>query len=96
MTRSKLWTSVDGMRRAREVVIERSGGQCEARFSNHCTGIGTQAHHIILRSQGGTWNPANLAWVCAFCHSDIHENPARAKAYGLLASGKVDTMDLGE
>jgi 5-methylcytosine-specific restriction endonuclease McrA len=51
-------------------------------------------HHIIPRSRGGSDGPHNLAYICRFCHRAIHDNPARAKAYGLTDSSNVDTMDL--
>ena len=33
---------------------------------------GTQLHHRKLRSQGGDDVRENLAWICSFCHDDLH------------------------
>jgi hypothetical protein len=35
--------------------------------------VGTQLHHRILRGRtGGDDTRENLAWVCGFCHIDLH------------------------
>ena len=67
------------------VIVQRSGGHCEAdTFSPYCSGVGTEAHHIVRRSQGGTDDPSNLAWICSFCHRRVHEYPDAARLRGLL------------
>lgn len=73
------------MRAARLVLLERSGGRCEGRgFSDLCTGVGTEAHHLCKRSRGGTNDPSNLVWLCHFCHVKTETNPAEALVAGLL------------
>lgn len=73
---------------ARPILLERSGGACEAACSESCTPDrrlpGTQAHHVRMRSQGGNNDPLNLMWVCVFCHSHIHHNPAESYDRGFL------------
>lgn len=73
--------------RARDVVLERSGGLCEARAASNCFGRGSMLHHRRRRSQGGSDDPANLLWVCAICHSLIHGLPGLALERGWLISG---------
>lgn len=68
-------------------LLERSGGRCEVRWSELCTGVGTMAHHIVRRSAGGTNDPMNLVWTCAFDHDLIHANPAEALVRGFLKPG---------
>lgn len=71
-------------------VMERSGGRCEV-SAEVCTQIGTQTHHRIRRSQGGTSDPAFLLRTCRECHDFIHANPERAYAQGwLVRMGVVD------
>ena len=74
--------------RARKIIVERSGGLCEGDgFSDYCTGVGTDAHHVRTRSQGGTHDPENLRWLCHPCHMWIHDHPLSAREAGLLAAG---------
>lgn len=78
----------DELRAARLVLLERSGGRCEARgFSPLCTGVGVHPHHIIRRSAGGGNDPEVLLWVCAHCHAAIHDRPAEALVAGFLKPG---------
>lgn len=72
--------------RVRELLAQRSEGRCEARFSEQCEGRGVEAHHVVRRSQGGTDDLENLRFCCTCCHAEIHANPRRAKAVGLLRS----------
>lgn len=71
--------------KARLQVIARSGGRCEAAVPDVCQGWGTEAHHVLRRSQGGQDAPANLKWVCSRCHGWAHANVAEAVELGLLA-----------
>jgi 5-methylcytosine-specific restriction protein A len=66
------------------LVRARSLGACEAAFSAYCTSRGTQAHHVVRRSQGGQDTPQNLLWVCTPCHTAIHAQPEAARAAKLL------------
>ena len=72
------------MHAARSVLMARSLGRCEAAVSPQCTGVGAHAHHVRMRSQGGTNEPENLLLVCLFCHSHIHHNPADSYERGFL------------
>lgn len=70
-------------RKARLFVEARCHGRCEARLVG-CDGTGDQAHHVLRRSQGGPDTPENLLWCCSTCHQNIHANPERSFAMGLL------------
>jgi hypothetical protein len=79
---------------ARRVVAHRAGGQCEAAFGLSCKGTGSEAHHKLRRSAGGSNDPENLLWVCGGpdgCHERIHQNPDVARARGLLLSRYGET-----
>lgn len=76
---NRLW------RQARRETESRAKGRCEARVEGVCEGRGSQAHHILRRSQGGADDPSNLAWLCSSCHGHVHANPAWAYEAGLLA-----------
>ena len=55
-------------RAAYEAVTERSGGVCEG-----CSvGSGSQRHHRVFRSHGGTETIANLLVLCLTCHQQAH------------------------
>lgn len=73
------------LRETRRALLERSQGRCEPGFVLGCTGVGTTAHHIKRRSQGGGNDARNLLWTCAVCHAAIHNFPAMAAEAGLLA-----------
>ena len=77
-----MWAEAVG----RAAVAARSGGVCET-CGNH---PGVHWHHRVLRSQGGTWNPANGLWVCALSHNWIHDNPSAARKLGWLLDGGDD------
>jgi len=55
-------------RAAYEAVTERSGGVCEGCSS----AVGTQRHHRVFRSHGGTETLANLLCLCVLCHGQAH------------------------
>ena len=57
-------------KKAREAVLERSRGYCEAGLPG-CTIMGQEVHHKKLRSRGGSNKPVNLLLVCHFCHQQI-------------------------
>ena len=65
-------------------IMDRSMGRCQ-RKSPQCWGMGSDVHHVVRRSQGGTDDPANLKWLCRPCHQYIHEHVAESKAEGWLA-----------
>ncbi len=74
--------------KAREVARTRSKGLCEVR-TRACTGRGSEAHHVLRRSQGGSDDPSNLLWACLHCHDWLHKHPAKAYEKGwMMKSGK--------
>ncbi len=83
--RSKMNRDRAELRATKRSMLERSLGRCEAGFSLMCTGVGTQAHHVRRRSQGGTNDLANLKWCCEPCHTTLHAQPELAREVGLLA-----------
>lgn len=70
----------------RAAVLERAGGQCEARSklpTLACSGR-IHLHHVLRRSQGGSDTVANLLAVCSTHHHHIHGFPEHAYQLGLL------------
>lgn len=72
-------------------VLDRANHRCEARIEGVCQGRARDAHHLVLRSQGGPDEPWNLIAVCrdvdggeGGCHSWIHRHPAESYELGLL------------
>jgi hypothetical protein len=72
------------LRKAKKVVHERSGGWCEGRVPLVCTHAATDVHHLILRSRGGTHDPATLVHLCRACHTWTHHHPSEATERGLM------------
>lgn len=72
-----------GLAQARRFAAGRANGKCEVRAPG-CFVRGTQAHHILMRSQGGEDDPANLLWCCSNCHGYVHANPAVSYEHGWL------------
>lgn len=74
------------MDEARVCLLERSGGVCEGNdFSPHCTGVGTDAHHIWPSDRDrNRHEPERMAYLCRFCHMELHANPNLANKAGLL------------
>lgn len=70
--------------RSRLWCFDRAQGRCEARVSDDCTGRAEHAHHRLMRSQGGSDDPSNLAALCGACHAFVHLNPAWSYEYGWL------------
>lgn len=79
------------LRTARAAVKRRAEGRCEADIADVCTAEGVHAHHVVLRSRGGTDDPHNLIWACTPCHAWIHDNPTEATALGLMATATKGT-----
>jgi 5-methylcytosine-specific restriction endonuclease McrA len=70
----------------RKVVWERARGRCE-RCETGLYVTTWHAHHVKLRSRGGTDDPANLVALCPPCHRWVHANPTLAENEGwMLAS----------
>lgn len=55
------------LRQALAFVKKRDGGKCRA-----CHKPGSQAHHLVYRSHGGSDEPSNLLLTCLNCHRLIH------------------------
>lgn len=61
-------------------VGQRDGGLCfrwahmKDVPSPNCTGMGTDCHHIIARSNpfSKTWHISNLCYLCVGCHQMAH------------------------
>jgi hypothetical protein len=47
-------------------------------------------HHRRLRSQGGVHDPAVLVLLCNGHHVEVHNNPRRAAACGLILRAQSD------
>lgn len=56
------------VRDVRETIVSRDKGSCRV-----CGRVGTEAHHIKKRSQGGKWTTENIILVCLPCHQFIHD-----------------------
>lgn len=73
---------------ARQLVIERSGGLCEANWPGVCKPgphAGQHVHHRQLRSQGGDHSLDNLMHVCEVVHHHAHNvDRAGAEARGII------------
>ena len=65
-------------------IMDRSMGRCD-RKAPCCWGMGSDVHHVVRRSQGGSDDPANLKWLCRPCHQWIHDHVAESKREGWLA-----------
>ena len=70
----------------RAAVRERAGGWCEANTPSCPPGRhhGSEAHHRLMRSQGGTHHVDNGLWVCGGAHIFIHAQPGESYARGWL------------
>lgn len=71
------------------LVIERDGGICLLRLSEHCLGVATCADHRANRGSGGAKHhvldqPSNLIAACGVCNSIKESGADRAE---LLALG---------
>jgi hypothetical protein len=74
-----------GWHRSRQWCFDRAHGRCEAHIAAAaCTGRAEHAHHILMRSQGGSDDPANLLAVCHGCHRWIHDHTGWAYERGFL------------
>lgn len=78
-----------------DVVLARSGGNCEAMITPVCTFAGEQIHHRRPRGMGGsrresTNMPSNLVALCASCHEFCESHRAWALERGLLCSQQED------
>ncbi len=74
----------------RKQVWARSGYNCEC----GCGRLASMIHHRRLRSQGGRHELANLLHLNYLCHADIHANPERSYALGMLVHSWADPADV--
>lgn len=77
--------------RCRTIVETRSGGFCEVRIPNVCTGQGQSKHHRRKRSHTGMWVPSNILDACgdgtSGCHGWIEHHATQAQERGLWLIG---------
>lgn len=70
---------------ARRWCLARAGHRCEADLGEgRCTERATEAHHIKLRSRGGSDGDENLMALCSHHHRWAHANPALATELGMM------------
>lgn len=78
---------------AKQTVKIRSRGLCEANWEGVCPPgdhRGEHVHHVVLRSQGGGHDPANLLHLCRKVHQHAHERDRLgAEARGIIARGST-------
>ena len=53
--------------RLRQQVLDRADGRCE-----RCSGVATDAHHVVARAVGGRDALGNLVALCEDCHAQEH------------------------
>lgn len=75
---------------AKPLLLERTGGKCEAGQSPYCYGTGQAPHHKKKRSAGGSNDLRNLLWVCNPCNDWIEDNPDAAYRAGLTTKSWED------
>jgi hypothetical protein len=75
---------LDELSAIRPALIDRCSGLCEVCLSEY----GTQAHHKLRRSQGGTNALSNLLWVSSECHRRIHDRPEWAYLVGFMTRSR--------
>jgi 5-methylcytosine-specific restriction endonuclease McrA len=80
--RTKRWIVYS---QVRSDVENRAKGKCEIR-TEVCEIRGNQCHHLLPRSGGGPDSIANCVWICAPCHSHVHDHPTVSYENGWLIS----------
>lgn len=80
----------------RDFVYARSGGLCEIRLAEICTGRASEWHHRLNKGQGGRWDASNGLHLCAACHDFVtNRGRAEAKAKGwAVAPGITPPIDV--
>jgi len=61
-------------------------GRCEYCGKNPANDM----HHRRNRSQGGTWCPSNIIWLCRLCHHKVTTHPQWAKSVGLMLDNEPE------
>ena len=65
----------------RDKVWKRDSGKCRGLINGaFCLKPGTEVHHIIPLSNGGTTTMANLITLCQGCHDKRHRHLFRARS----------------
>lgn len=74
---------------------------CRTREFDRCARCGTflpvgamHVHHRLLRSRGGTNDPANLIALCDACHRWAHAKVALATEHGYIVASWDDPGDV--
>ena len=54
----------------RNQVLDNANGRCQIRYAGVCTGIATEADHIVPITEGGAeFDPLNGQGACRACHA---------------------------
>lgn len=77
------------IKRTTDAIPPKVRGEVVARALHRCEIEGCDQgvdhlHHRLMRSQGGPHTEANLLGLCSPHHDDVHHNPERSYALGLL------------
>lgn len=76
----------DDLKAARDALRTRSRRECEADFSDDCTGWGTDPHHVWPSDRRRELHdPDRMLWVCRPCHDEIDARRFEAETAGLIA-----------
>lgn len=78
----------------REKLYARAGGRCEFGGCD-LNNTGMEAHHRMLRSQGGGHGMENLTALCPTHHRWCHGNPAGARMRGFIVPRAADPRKRG-
>lgn len=90
LLKRKASTSKREERVGRKLTAQRSGSRCEVCLRARATDV----HHRKNRSQGGTWDAANLMHLCHLCHGVITNNPRVAITQGWTVPSHRDPADV--
>ena len=80
--------------KARLHLYDRQGGMCPW-CGRNLNPDAMAAHHRLLRSQGGTWDLANIVGLHHSCHNiqpgSVHQEPKRAYRLGFMIRARLMT-----
>lgn len=75
----------------RTVLLRPGRGSGQPGPCEHCgRNVATDAHHRVLKGQGGPDVASNLAAVCRLCHDWLHENRIKAQLRGFILPSTAD------
>lgn len=75
----------DDIDACRDAIKIRSRRECEADFSDDCTGWGTDMHHVWPSDRRReVHDPERCLWVCRPCHDEIDGRRVDAERRGLI------------